>query len=465
MSLNAVVTAGSCDVASLIALLLGATATALLLVRLPGPALLTFLPALLLPAWLACGSFATVAIAIVASLASAAWRTRHTELTLLHGAVTLAAVLLGALAGAAASAALSAIADGPFQDLLAGATFLTAYSLGEAAAIEVVRRQTVRRLAANLPRSNLVANLLLLFPGYVLTNILLARGPVYFVPMLLVSVVVLGLIALYMGATTAREAIVYERARAVAAATGGVNVPPELLEDRAMELTHELRSPLTAILGYAGLLSRTAGRDRAREDEYVASIAASSSYMLRLVNNILDLQRLESGTQPIQLRPVPMERLLAEALAGIQPRADEKGVSTVLAVEPGLPPLITDELLLRRALDNLLSNAVKYTRPGDQIRLSAERDGARMAISVADTGIGLTQEERARLFERFFRSRRSEARVERGTGLGLAIVREAVTRLEGEVRVDSALGEGSTFTLWLPLPSSELSTPSPASGR
>jgi len=174
--------------------------------------------------------------------------------------------------------------------------------------------------------------------------------------------------------------------------------------------------------------------------------------MLRLVNNILDLQRLESGSQPIQLRPVHLDRLLAESLAGIQPTADEKGVKTMLAVKPELPPLLTDELLVRRAVDNLLSNAVKYTRPGDEIRLAADREGAGIAISVADTGIGLTREERDRLFERFFRGRRSEARIERGTGLGLAIVREAMAQLDGEVRVESTLGEGSRFTLWLPLP-------------
>jgi two-component system phosphate regulon sensor histidine kinase PhoR len=168
------------------------------------------------------------------------------------------------------------------------------------------------------------------------------------------------------------------------------------------------------------------------------------------VNNILDLQRLEADNQPLQLRPVDVAVLLTEALTSIQPRAAEKHVQTSLDVEPGLPPLVAQELLLRRAVDNLLSNAVKYTRPGDKIHVTAARERDGVAIAVADTGIGLTREERDRLFERFFRGRRSEARIERGTGLGLAIVREAMRKLGGEVRVESTLGEGSTFTLWLP---------------
>jgi signal transduction histidine kinase len=177
--------------------------------------------------------------------------------------------------------------------------------------------------------------------------------------------------------------------------------------------------------------------------------------MLRLVNNILDLQRLEADNQPLQLRPVELEQFLCEVLEGVEPLAEEKGVRTRLNLEPGLPPLVTNELLLRRSVDNLLSNAVKYTRPGDAIQLAAAREGTGITIAVADTGIGLTREERDRLFERFFRGRRSETRVQRGTGLGLAIVREVVRKLNGEVRVESELGKGSTFTLWLPLRETE----------
>jgi signal transduction histidine kinase len=467
--MDAILTPGSCDAASLIGLLLAATATAVLLARLPRGVVLTFLPAVLVPAWLTCGTLATADIALVAGLIGGALHTRNTQLTLLRGGVVLAAVIVGAAAGAGASAAIGAITEPPFSEpvrLALAAAFVGGYWLGEAGTLELVRRYSLRGVAGTVPRSHIVANLLLTFPGLVLAELLLGRGPASFLPMLLVFVLALGLIALYVSATTAREAVVQERARFVAAAAGPMEIPPDILEERAMELTHELRSPLTAILGYAGLLAREgADPDRAREESYVASITASSNYMLRLVNNILDLQRLESGNQPLQLRPVDLDQFLSEALAGVQPRADEKDVRTTVEVEPGLPNLVTDELLLRRAVDNLLSNAVKYTRAGDTIRLSAARESDGIAISVADTGIGLTREEQDRLFERFFRGRRSEARVERGTGLGLTIVREALLALGGRVRVDSTLGAGSTFTLWVPLSgSSEFRVPSSESG-
>jgi len=460
LTLDSILTPGSCDAASLVTILLVATVMALAPVRLPPGVLLTFLPAVLLPSWLACGAPATADVALVATMVAGAVWTRRAVPTALRGGAALTGVVLGALAGNGLTAALGSLTQTPVEGparLFPAALFLIGYWLGESVFLELSgRRQRLRPWVATLPRSNITANLLLLYPGLVLADLLLARGPIFFVPMLLLFLLALGLIALYISATTAHEAIVQERARFVAEAAGPMDIPPDVLEERAMELTHELRSPLTAILGYAGLLAREAADpDRTREESYVASITASSNYMLRLVNNILDLQRLESGSQALQLRPVVLSQFLDEAAAGVRPRADEKGVGMSVEVEPGLPPLVTDELLLRRAVDNLLSNAVKYTRAGDTVRLGAqlERDG--IAIAIADTGIGLTREEQDRLFERFFRGRRSEARVERGTGLGLTIVREAARMLEGEVRVASTLGEGSTFTLWLPLQHSD----------
>jgi signal transduction histidine kinase len=455
-SLESILTPGSCDPASLVALLVGATAGAILLVRLPGGTILTFLPALLLPTWVLCGSLAAGDAALGASLIAGGIRTHRSTPTFVGAGVTLSGVIIGATIGALVAAAIPHSADMPVRELVVGAAFLGGYWLAEMAALQLATHSRFAPATASMPRSNIVVNLLLLFPGFVLTNLLLARGPAYFVPFLLVFVLALGLIALYVGATTAREAIVLERARIVAAAGGQMAIPPDVLEERAMELTHELRSPLTAILGYAGLLAREGGlEDRAREESYVASITSSSNYMLRLVNNILDLQRLEADNQPLQLRPVELEQFLCEVLEGVEPLAEEKGVRTRLNLEPGLPPLVTNELLLRRSVDNLLSNAVKYTRPGDAIQLAAAREGTGITIAVADTGIGLTREERDRLFERFFRGRRSETRVQRGTGLGLAIVREVVRKLNGEVRVESELGKGSTFTLWLPLRETE----------
>jgi signal transduction histidine kinase len=172
--------------------------------------------------------------------------------------------------------------------------------------------------------------------------------------------------------------------------------------------------------------------------------------MLRLVNNLLDLRRIESGAEQLQPAPIQLDRVLQIVWALARLRAAEKQLVTTLWIEPDLPALCTDELLLRRAVDNLLSNAIKYTPAGETVRLAASRSGDGIEISVSDTGIGLTEEEKQRLFERFFRSTRPEARQERGTGLGLALVRESVRRLGGEITVNSQVGKGSTFTLWIP---------------
>src|SRR5262249_15145024 len=152
-------------------------------------------------------------------------------------------------------------------------------------------------------------------------------------------------------------------------------------------LGHELRSPLTAILGYTGLMMRAApgSLDAEHQAEFIGRIAASSDYMLRLGNNLLDLRRMEAGTAPLQPSPLQIDRGLQVVVALARPQATEKQLTTNLTVEPGLPPLVTDELLVRRTIDNLLSNAIKYTPRGGTIRVSATRRDRGVEIAVADT--------------------------------------------------------------------------------
>jgi PAS domain S-box-containing protein len=229
-------------------------------------------------------------------------------------------------------------------------------------------------------------------------------------------------------------------------------VPEDSHDSQMAVLGHELRSPLTAILGYTGLMMRaTPGSlDAEHQAEFIGRIAASSDYMLRLVNNLLDLRRMESGAEQLQPALLQVDRVLQVVMALARLRASEKRIETILSIEPDLPSLMTDELLLRRIVDNLLSNAIKYTPSGGKVQLSAAARDQGIEIAVTDSGIGLTDDEQEKLFERFFRSNRPEARKERGTGLGLSLVRESVRRLGGEVQVTSQLGVGSTFTVWIP---------------
>ncbi len=545
-----------CDPPSLLALLVAATLAAAVVVRLPVGVAISLQAAILLPAWLGCGTPVTAAAAFTTSLVGGAIRTRAVGPSGLGALAVLAGVVAGNLA-VVMLASTAILGDWASERLLVGGVFMLAYWAGELVVLRVAERLGLRASARAVPRSSVVANLLLLLPGTVIADLMVTRGPLFFGPALLLLVAALVLIALYLSAETARAGVAGERARlqsivahapeaifavgpdlalewlnetaarltgrsaadavgrpcqqmielhrtdgtladhrdafaraartgnpvtisgtlasadgnrvpivvsytAVADASGGLQVgvgafressPADEMDDRAADLGHELRSPLSTILGYARLMaSAPAGTlDAANQAEFIARITESGDYMLRLVNNLLDLRRMESGKEPLQFGELHVEPFLSTALFMVRPLSDEKRISIALDVEAGLPPVVTDELLARRAVDNLLSNAVKYTPPGGSVRVRAERDGDLLAISVADTGIGLTDEEQTRLFERFFRGTRPEARQERGTGLGLALVREAARQLGGEVRVASAMGEGSVFTLRLPL--------------
>jgi PAS domain S-box-containing protein len=236
----------------------------------------------------------------------------------------------------------------------------------------------------------------------------------------------------------------------------GVAAVREIDEDnrdsQIADLGHELRSPLTAILGYTGLMlgASPGSLDPERQAEFLARIAASGDYMLRLVNNLLDLRRMESGAEQLQPSSLHVDRILQLVVAMARPRATEKQIELNLEVEPGLRPLLTDELLVRRIIDNLLSNAIKYTPSGGSVRVLARQRADNVQVAVTDNGIGLTEEEQSLLFQRFFRSSRPEARQERGTGLGMALVQESIRRLGGQVDVTSKVGEGSTFTVSIP---------------
>jgi PAS domain S-box-containing protein len=248
----------------------------------------------------------------------------------------------------------------------------------------------------------------------------------------------------------------------------GVAAVRELTEDsrdsQIADLGHELRSPLTAILGYTGLMLGAApgSLDAERQAEFLARIAASGDYMLRLVNNLLDLRRMESGVEQLQPSTLHVDRILQLVVAMARPRATEKQIELTLEIEPGLRPVLTDELLVRRIIDNLLSNAIKYTPSGGTVKVVAQQHSDAIDVAITDTGIGLTEEEQALLFQRFFRSSRLEARQERGTGLGLALVQESIRRLGGRVDVSSRVGQGSTFTISIPPLAPTEGTPRPA---
>ncbi|MHB8903302.1 MAG: sensor histidine kinase, partial [Thermoguttaceae bacterium] len=220
-------------------------------------------------------------------------------------------------------------------------------------------------------------------------------------------------------------------------------------------MSHEIRTPMTAILGYAELLLREEGApgDSELHRESLEAIRRNGEHLLNLINDILDLSKVESGKMEIQpVRCSPFE-LVAEVGSLMRMRAESKQVRLATEVSGPLPETIfTDPLRIRQVLINLAGNAIKFTDRGEiriAVRLAGEADAPRLQFDVSDTGIGMSQEQVERLFQPFTQVDSSAARRFGGTGLGLSISMRLAEALGGTIKVRSALGSGSTFTVFI----------------
>jgi signal transduction histidine kinase/HAMP domain-containing protein/CheY-like chemotaxis protein len=230
-------------------------------------------------------------------------------------------------------------------------------------------------------------------------------------------------------------------------------------------MSHELRTPLNSLLILARLLAQNTGRNlSAKQVEYANVIHSAGSDLLQLINDILDLSKVEAGRMDIHAERFPLSALLEDIQATFQPLTAEKGLDFGVETDPGAPSeLFTDRQRLRQVLGNLLSNAVKFTERG-RVLLRVDLDPSRRALggdilsfSVADTGIGIAPENLSTIFGAFQQGDGTLSRRYGGTGLGLSIAREVGALLGGEITAESELGQGSTFTLYLPceLPGTE----------
>ena len=218
-------------------------------------------------------------------------------------------------------------------------------------------------------------------------------------------------------------------------------------------MSHELRTPLNAIIGYAEILAEDAeDRGDAASTADLERINMAARHLLAVINDILDLSKIEAGRMDVIAAPADPRAIVAEAIATTKPLAG-KNRNTLTAEIEEIAESYIDTQKLRQCLLNLLSNACKFTKQGE-VRLSmrrVEEDGeARLVFSVADTGIGLSEEQTGRLFQAFEQASASTAREFGGTGLGLMITRRMAQMMGGEVSVESELGKGATFTLWIP---------------
>ncbi|MEX2195585.1 MAG: ATP-binding protein [Thermoleophilaceae bacterium] len=214
--------------------------------------------------------------------------------------------------------------------------------------------------------------------------------------------------------------------------------------------SHELRSPLTSIKGFAELLSRTEALD-VRQREFVDVIVLSTNRLVDLVNDLLEVARAEAGKIELHRRPVEVREQVEEIATLMRPRLESKGQTLELDVPSGLPRAFADPARLRQILTNLVTNAHLYTDEGGTLSVRARGDGSWVALAVTDTGRGMTAGEQEHAFDRFYRGDdQGPGGRPAGTGLGLAIVRSLVDLHEGEVEVESEPGKGSTFTVRLP---------------
>ncbi len=223
----------------------------------------------------------------------------------------------------------------------------------------------------------------------------------------------------------------------------------EMKSEFVATVSHDLRAPLTFIRGYASMIPM-AGDLTQKQQEYLDKIFIGIEQMSTLVENLLNLQRIEAGLG-LEERSCHLGALLVEAVDGLRARAVAKGLVLRLEAHEPAPVIWGDATLLRQAIANLVDNAIKYTPSGGFITVGLRVTGQEVHISVSDTGIGIAPEDQVRLFEKFFRIRRRGVEDVPGSGLGLAIVKSIVERHGGRVWVDSQLGRGSTFTIALPI--------------
>jgi len=217
-------------------------------------------------------------------------------------------------------------------------------------------------------------------------------------------------------------------------------------------MSHELRTPLNAVIGFSEvLLEKVFGELNEKQVEYLNDIHNSGKHLLSLINDILDLSKIESGRLELSPSTFELSVTINNALVLMRDRAQRAGVELVLEIGDEVGTIAADERKLKQILINLLTNAVKYTKDGGSVTLRAQRLDDAMQIAVADTGIGIAPKDRDAIFEEFRQVGDEWARSREGTGLGLALTKRLVELHGGRIWVESELGRGSTFTFIVPV--------------
>jgi signal transduction histidine kinase len=217
-------------------------------------------------------------------------------------------------------------------------------------------------------------------------------------------------------------------------------------------VSHELRTPLNAIIGYTHLmLEGVSGEISNSQRDKLGRVDSNARHLLAIINDLLDITRIESGKMPIQVERVVIPDLIDEVMAEVEPLIDRTSLKVTRTLAPDVPELRTDRQKVKQIVLNLLSNALKFTPDGSVAILIEHRaDEEEISVAVSDTGIGISEEKQRTIFEAFGQTDSSYAKRHGGTGLGLSICRRLATILGGRIQLESRPNEGSTFTLFLP---------------
>ena len=216
-------------------------------------------------------------------------------------------------------------------------------------------------------------------------------------------------------------------------------------------MSHELRTPLNAIIGFSQVLrERMFGDLNEKQEEYLDDILVSAYHLLSLINDVLDLSKVEAGQIELEIAPFSLSHALESGVVMVRERASVEGVQVELSADTEIDPVEGDERRIRQVVFNLLSNAVKFTPEGGAVGVSASRLNGEVRVSVSDTGPGVAPEDRERIFEEFQQTDVG-TRLGEGTGLGLALSKRLVELHGGRIWVDSEIGAGSTFVFTLPV--------------
>jgi signal transduction histidine kinase len=225
----------------------------------------------------------------------------------------------------------------------------------------------------------------------------------------------------------------------------------QLKSDFVANVSHDLKTPLSVIRMFGETLEMDRVPDEARREEYYRVITRESERLSRLIDNVLDFSRIERGRQTYDMARTAIEPLVRDTLDVFAYPLAQQGFKIETRVAPDLPDVLMDADAVGQALANLIDNAMKYSDARRSITVAAARVGDELAITVTDEGIGIAAKEQGKIFEKFYRVGRSETQGRRGSGIGLALVRHIAEAHRGRVTVESRPGEGSRFTLWLPM--------------